>query len=89
MDKEECARWYDGYRLTDTIDIFNPLAVVSSMRNQEFGSYWSVTGSFEALKDYILMDFEGIRQDVVSMISGEIVEVDVDSFLNTLNKFES
>ena len=89
MDKEECARWYDGYRFTDTIDIFNPLAVVSSMRNQEFGSYWSVTGSFEALKDYILMDFEGIRQDVITMISGGSVEVDVYSYLNTMDCFFS
>ena len=89
MDKEECARWYDGYRLTDTIDIYNPLAVVSAMRNQEFESYWSVTGSFEALKDYILMDFEGIRQDVVAMISGGSVEVDVHSYLNTMDCFYS
>ena len=89
MDKEECARWYDGYRLTDTIDIYNPLAVVSAIRNQEFESYWSVTGSFEALKDYILMDFEGIRQDVVAMISGGSVEVDVHSYLNTMDCFYS
>lgn len=84
MDKEECARWYDGYRLTDTIDIYNPLAVVSAMRNQEFESYWSATGSFEALKDYIMMDFKGIKQDVIKMISGESVPVNVKKFQNTL-----
>ena len=84
MDKEECARWYDGYRLTDTIDIYNPLAVVSAMRNQEFESYWSATGSFEALKDYIMMDFKGIKQDVIDMISGKSVLVNVKKFQNTL-----
>ena len=84
MDKEECARWYDGYRLTDTIDIYNPLAVVSAMRNQEFESYWSATGSFEALKDYIMMDFKGIKQDVIDMISGKSVPVNVTKFQNTL-----
>ena len=84
MDKEECARWYDGYRLTDTIDIYNPLAVVSAMRHQEFESYWSATGSFEALKDYIMMDFKGIKQDVIDMISGKSVPVNVTKFQNTL-----
>ena len=84
MDKEECARWYDGYRLTDTIDIYNPLAVVSAMRNHEFESYWSATGSFEALKDYIMMDFKGIKQDVIDMISGKSVPVNVKKFQNTL-----
>jgi hypothetical protein len=84
MDKDECARWYDGYRLTDSIDIYNPLSVVSSMRNHEFESYWSATGSFEALKDYIMMDFKGIKQDVIKMISGESVPVNVKKFQNTL-----
>lgn len=84
MDKDECARWYDGYRLSETVDIYNPLSVVMSMRNREFGSYWSTTGSFEVLKDYIMMDFEGIKQDVIKMIAGESVPVNVTKFQNTL-----
>ncbi len=84
MDKDECARWYDGYRLSETADIYNPLSVVMSMRNREFDSYWSATGSFEALKDYIMMDFAGIKQDVIKMIAGESVPVNVTKFQNTL-----
>ncbi|MBP5456959.1 MAG: AAA family ATPase [Paludibacteraceae bacterium] len=89
MDADECARWYDGYKLSERADMYNPLSVVTALLDQEFGGYWSTTGSFEALKDYILMDFEGIRQDVVSMISGDSVEVDVHSFLNTMDCFYS
>jgi hypothetical protein len=85
----EFERWYDGYKLSDEVSLFNPKSVTSSISRKRMGSYWSATGSFEALKDYILMDFEGIRQDVVTMISGDSVEVDVGSFLNTLDKFES
>ncbi|MBQ1969745.1 MAG: AAA family ATPase, partial [Paludibacteraceae bacterium] len=88
-DFAEFERWYDGYRLSDEVSLFNPKSVTSSISRKRMGSYWSATGSFEALKDYILMDFEGIRQDVITMISGDSVEVDVGSFLNTLDKFES
>ena len=88
-DFAEFQRWYDGYKLSDEVSLFNPKSVTSSISRKRMGSYWSATGSFEALKDYILMDFEGIRQDVVTMISGDSVEVDVGSFLNTLDKFES
>ncbi|MEE1542985.1 MAG: AAA family ATPase, partial [Paludibacteraceae bacterium] len=88
-DFAEFERWYDGYRLSDEVSLFNPKSVTSSISRKRMDSYWSATGSFEALKDYILMDFEGIRQDVVTMISGDSVEVDVGSFLNTLDKFES
>ena len=89
VDKAECARWYDGYKLNGDVCIFNPLSVVKSVSGKEFWSYWSQTGSFEALKDYILMDFEGIKEDVIKMISGESVEVDVSTYLNTMNSFNS
>lgn len=89
MDYDECLRWYDGYKMSDTIRVCNPLSVVTAMLDREYDSYWSATGSFEALRDYILMYFEGIRQDVIKMISGESVEVDVGTFRNTLDNFES
>ena len=84
LDKEECARWYDGYKLSETVELYNPLSIVRAISNHEFGSYWSATGSFEVLKDYILMDFAGIKQDVIQMISGKNVPVNVTKFQNTL-----
>ena len=88
-DYNECLRWYDGYKIKKGISICNPLSVVTAIEDDEFGCYWSQTGSFEALRDYILMDFEGIRQDVVCMISGKSVAVDVESFRNTMDCFET
>ena len=89
VDYDECLRWYDGYKMSDTVKVCNPLSVVNAVTRGEFDSYWSATGSFEALRDYILMDFEGIRQDVVSMISGASVPVNVLKFQNTLDSINS
>ena len=89
MDSDECFRWYDGYRMSDTVSVCNPLSVVTSILDREFDSYWSTTGSFEVLRDYILMDFEGIRQDVIKMISGGSVPVNVLKFQNTLESVNS
>ena len=83
-DFAEFERWYDGYRLSDEVSLFNPKSVTSSISRKRMGSYWSATGSFEALKDYILMDFKGIKQDVIDMISGKSVPVNVTKFQNTL-----
>ena len=89
IDYDECLRWYDGYRMSDTISVCNPLSIVTAILDREFDSYWSATGSFEVLRDYILMDFEGIRQDVIKMISGERVPVNVLKFQNTLESVNS
>mgnify|MGYP003315156202 CR=1 FL=1 len=87
MDYEECKRWYDGYDLKTVKEVFSPRSVVSAMQNREYGSYWTQTGSYEALKLYILMNFDGMKDDVVKMIGGGKVPVEVDSYLNTMTDF--
>ena len=89
MDYEECKRWYDGYDLDYVKEIFSPRSVVSAMDRQRFGSYWTQTGSYEALKNYILMDFAGIHDDVVTMIGGGKVDVNIYKYLNTMTDFHS
>ncbi len=89
LDFGECARWYDGYHVSSNVELYNPQSVAYSIIRHKFGSYWSVTSSFEALRDYILMDFEGIKQDVLTMIGGGRVCVNVRKFTNTLNSFRS
>ncbi len=86
MDFEECCRWYDGYRIRG-FKLYNPRSVVFAMDGKKYASYWTATSSYEALKNYILMDFKGIRDDVVKMISGGKIDVDVGTYLNTMTDF--
>ena len=88
LDFEECKRWYDGYNLNG-IEIYSPNSIVEAIDNGKVKSYWTQTGSYEALKNYILMDFEGILQDVKTMVGGGRVEVHVSSFLNTMTDFHN
>ena len=87
MDYAECKRWYDGYDLKTVKEVFSPRSVVSAMQNREYGSYWTQTGSYEALKLYILMNFDGMKDDVVKMMGGGKVDVNVYKYLNTMTDF--
>ena len=89
MDYEECKRWYDGYDMGEVKEIFSPRSVVSAMERKRFGGYWTQTGSFDALKDYILMDFAGIKADVVTMMGGGKVDVNIYRYLNTMTDFRT
>ena len=88
MPFDDMERWYDGYDLSDEVSLLNPKSVVSSIERKKMANYWSTTGSFEAISDYIRLNFDGIRDDVVSMLAGGSVEVEVSSFTNTLNSFK-
>ena len=89
MDFPECKKWYNGYKIGTEEAIYNPCSVVEAMNNKEYSDYWTITGSYEALKNYIMLNFEGIRNDIISMIGGSTVKVEVLSFLNTMTSFHS
>ena len=88
MSFDELKRWYDGYSLKGE-KIYSPKSIVDAVKHHECDGYWTQTSSYRALKDLILMDFEGIRKDIVSMISGSLVPVNVRKFTNTPWEIES
>lgn len=83
---EQVKSWYDGYLLED-YQVYNPKAVVSVMLNGKYKSYWSNTGSYEAIVPLINMDFDGLKSAIIKMLSGASVEVDVTSFQNDTVSF--
>ena len=85
---DEVKSWYDGYTF-DNVSVYSPRSVVSCMRLGKIGNYWNQTETFEALKDYIEMNFEGLRDDVLSMLAGETVPVNTGSFTNDMTTFRT
>ena len=79
-------RWYDGYLLSD-LHIYNPRAVIGVMDRGNFQSYWSQTGTFESIRPYIDLDFDGLKTAIIEMISGAAIEVDTSSFQNDMVSF--
>ena len=57
MDFEETRRWYDGYRFENVEHVYSPRSVVSAMLSRCFDNYWNQTEAFEALRDYIVMNY--------------------------------
>ncbi len=94
MNFEEAETWYNGYRLTvhrqignETYSIYNPKSVVEAMMRHKFGTYWNQTETYEALKIYIQMDMDGLKDSVVRMLAGEAVPVNVGTFSNDMTTF--
>lgn len=67
IDFGEIRKWYNGYLLND-VHIYNPKLVVDVMRRREFQSYWTGIETYEALKAYIDLNFDGLREAVISML---------------------
>lgn len=89
MDFTETARWYDGYSFRRVKHVYNPNSVVNAMLDGEFDSYWSNTVSYESLREYISMNFDGLRDMVVQMLAGGRCIVDTKTFQNDMTSFKS
>ena len=86
MDFEEVKRWYDGYCL-DNLHIYSPKSVVEAMRNRKLNSYWTQTETYEALRIYLDMNFDGLKDTIVLMLSGERCVIDAQTFQNDMTTF--
>lgn len=89
MDMTEMKSWYDGYRFEEVGSVYSPRSVVCSLEYGKFNSYWNQTETFEALRMYIDMNFEGLKDDVLRMIAGESVPVNTGSFTNDMVTFHT
>ena len=84
MDYEEVKHWYDGYNLKG-LEIYSPKSVITAITKKQCADYWSQTSSYEAVTDYISLDLDGLKDDVVSMLSANRVEVSTSFYRNTMS----
>ena len=89
MDFTEASSWYDGYQFKKYRHVYNPKSVVEAMICGEFSNYWTITETYEALKIYIDMDFDGLQSDIVQMLGGGCVKVNMRSFQNDMKNFRT
>ena len=82
-------QWYDGYSFKDVPHIYNPNSVVNATTYKKYISYRTKTETFESLQEYIDMNMEGLRDDIVKLIAGEAVIIDVSTFSNDMVTFHS
>ena len=88
MDFETVKAWYNGYFI-DGMHMYNPNSVAIAMDRHRFDSYWKNTSSFETINTFINMNYEGLKDDIMAMLSGEKVYVNTNTFQNDLSTVSS
>ena len=89
MNINDMESWYDGYRIGSESHIYNPYSVMKAIENDWYQSYWASTGAYDSVKTYIQMNFDGLKDDIIRMLSGESIPVITTKFQNDLNVINS
>jgi len=85
MDFDELEKWYDGYQIGDQLSIFNPNSVMQALYSGYCESYWASTGAYDAVAQYIRMNFDGLKDDIICLLSGGRVKVNTTKFQNDIS----
>ena len=88
-DFDELVKWYDGYKIGDEPSMFNPNSVMEAIRRRRCRSYWAATGAFDAVADFIQMNFDGLKDDIIKMLAGGRTKVKTTKFSNDIHRVES
>ena len=84
LEFETARKWYDGYFPDKTEHIYCPNSIIEAVSNQRFGSYWTKTETYESLKTYIDLNFDGLRDAIVRLLGGKRCRIDNGTFQNDM-----
>ena len=88
MNFESVKAWYNGYRISGK-EMYNPNSVYQAMTDHSLESYWKNTSAFATINKFVTMNFEGLKEEIVRMLSGEKIYVDTETFQNDLSEISS
>jgi hypothetical protein len=88
VDFAKCKQEYDGYA-QNGYEIYNPESVVKCMLKGEFGNFWGKTSTYAVITDRLKHNYKGAKEDIIKMISGENVPVNVTRYMNTMTDFHT
>ena len=84
MDFDRMRKMYDGYSFSKARHIYCPNSVIRAIINRDYRCYWTQTSSYEMVRTYISMDYQGLKGDIAAMLAGEPRRVDIYSFENDM-----
>lgn len=88
IDFSQVEKWYDGYVL-DGLHIYNPKSVTDVVRRGQFQSYWTGTETYEALKVYLDLNFDGLKETVIEMLGNVPCKIDPSTSQNDMTTFKT
>lgn len=75
----EIRRWYNGYRIGSSTNIYNPWSVLNCIANQgALAPYWVNTSENSLMKQLIAQGTDEFKADIEQLLKGEAIEQEIN-----------
>ena len=75
---EDVVRWYDGFRIGDKRDIFNPWSITRYLDSGKLEDYWANTSANTLVEKLIRRGTPMVKEKMESLLKGESIETLID-----------
>ena len=75
--KEEIKKWYDGYKIGNNAELYNPWSILNYLTDRKLIPYWVNTSSNDLIK-LILKNSTTVKEKIERLLKDEAIEVTVD-----------
>ncbi len=84
-------KWYDGFRIGDTLGIYNPWSFTQYLDSRTLSAYWANTSENLLVEKLIREGSVDVKKSMESLLNGESVEALIDDEItyNLISKNES
>lgn len=89
ITREELRTWYDGYYTAAGDRIYNPRSIVCALCDNQLANYWTSSGTYDSVFEYVKNNIADIQDDLALMISGEAVSADIQEYAATSMALET
>lgn len=77
LTMDDIREWYNGYRMKDGGNIYNPRSVVCALEDGYCQSYWTRTGKMDEVLFFLKYNIGEVREDVVKMVNHMSVAIEI------------
>ncbi|MCD8022169.1 MAG: ATP-binding protein [Lachnospiraceae bacterium] len=86
---EELRLWYDGYQTAAGDRLYNPRSVVYALSNNQVADYWTSSGPYAEISDYIIDNVDGVKEALIQLVQGEPVSIVMKANAATASKWRT
>jgi len=89
--KDDVKKWYDGFKIGNSSDMYNPWSVTQFLDSGVLNNYWANTSENSLVEKLIREGSADIKKNMESLLNGESIEalIDDEIVFNLIDKNES
>lgn len=89
ISRDDLRNWYDGYYTKGGERVYNPRSVVCALTDNELANYWTSSGTYDSVFNYIKDNVSEIQDDIAVLYAGGSVPSDIQEYAASSMRLET